>query len=150
MSRPKRNSAVVVDESLRELGVDPASRPDRKRRSAARDKPKLPNLDPNDAAIWRQAAKNAQEGNAKLARGIDILRQGLQELAFAEVDFSTKPPTPMSAAMFRTAIAEILDQWSALSGQNWRVPRNQVVKTRAGTADGAHGKNQGLDGSDYD
>jgi hypothetical protein len=102
----------------------------------ARKKPKLPPLDPNDVAIWQETARLAREGNTKLARAIDILREGLQMLVFAEFDNSTKPPTPMTSSMFRAACAEILDAFSAETGQNWRNPRNQVVKTRAGKADG--------------
>jgi hypothetical protein len=106
-----------------------------KKGKAAKKKPKLPNLDPNDAAIWQESARLAQEGNTKLARACDILREGLQMLVFAEFDHSTKPPTPMTSSMFRVAIAEILDTYSGITGQNWRSPRNQVVKTRAGKAD---------------
>jgi hypothetical protein len=107
-----------------------------KKGKPAKKKPKMPNLDPNDAAIWQESARLAQEGNTKLARACDILREGLQMLVFAEFDHSTKPPTPMTSSMFRVAIAEILDTYSRITGQSWRNPRNQVVKTRAGKADG--------------
>jgi hypothetical protein len=117
---------------------------------STQQKPKLPPLDPNDASIWQQAARLAQEGNTKLARGCDILREGLQMLVYAEFDHSTKPPTPMTVSMFRAAIAEVLDAYSAETGQNWRLPKNQVVKTRAGRADNQLGKNKGFDGADYD
>jgi hypothetical protein len=111
-------------------------------------KPKLPPLDPLAAA--QEACQLAQEGNIKLARAIDILREGLQLLVFAEADHSTKPPTPMTASMLRTLAAETLDAYGRLTGQNWRSPRNQVVHTRAGKADHDFAKNRGNDGGDYD
>ena len=114
-------------------------------------KPKLPPLDPNDARIWQETAQHAQEGNVKLMRACDILREGLQMLVFAEFDHSTKPPTPMTSSMFRTAAAEILDAYASETGQNWRNPKNQVVKTRAGKAEGPNNRsrNIGNDGKDY-
>jgi hypothetical protein len=111
-------------------------------------KPKLPPLDPNDARVWEETARNALEGNTKLARAIDILREGLQTLCFAEVDHSTKPPTPMTASMLRSLAAETLDAYGRLTGQNWRSPKNQVVRSRAGRA--GEGRNVGNDGADYD
>jgi hypothetical protein len=113
-------------------------------------KPKLPPLDPNDAALWQETARLAQEGNTKLARACDVLREGLQMLAFAEFDYSTKPPTPMTASMLRAAAAEVLDAYSRESGQDWRKSKNQVVRSRAGKADNNLAKNRGLDGADYD
>jgi len=114
------------------------------------EKPKLPNLNPNDAALWQETARNAQEGATKLARAVDVLREGLQTLVTAEMDYSAKPPMPVSAHQLRAIAVETLDAYSRLTGQNWRNPRHQVVQTRAGSADGAHGKNVGNDGADYD
>jgi hypothetical protein len=109
-------------------------------------KPRLPPLDPNDVTLWQETARNALEGNTKLARAIDILREGLQLLVYAEFDHSTKPPTPMTSAMLRTLAAETLDAYGRLTGQNWRAAKNQVVRTRAGQ----DRVNKGLDGGDYD
>lgn len=95
-------------------------------------KPKLPNLDPHDPAVWQETARHALEGNTKLARAIDTLREGLQTLVYAEVDHSTKPPTPVTSLMLRQMAAETLDHYSAITGQNWRNPKHQVVRSRAG------------------
>jgi hypothetical protein len=113
-------------------------------------KPRLPNLDPNDPKVWEETARLAREGNTKLARAVDLLREGLQTITFAEFDFSTKPPTPMTTSMIRALAAETLEAYSALTGQNWRSPRNQVVHSRAGRADHRLDKNVGNDGGDYD
>lgn len=91
-------------------------------------KPNLPNLDPNDPQVWMEAAKNAQEGNTKLARAIDALRECLQIIVVAEMDNHTK--LPVTARDLRALAAEGLEAYSAITGQNWR--RNQVVRTRAG------------------
>jgi hypothetical protein len=110
----------------------------------------MPHLDPNDVAVWQETARLAREGNTKLARACDVLREGLQMLVYAEYDHSTRPPTPMTASMLRAAAAEILDAYSRGTGQDWRLPKNQVVHTRAGKADHSLDKNRGLDGVDYD
>jgi hypothetical protein len=122
-----------------------------KKGKTAKKKPKLPNLDPNDVTVWQETARLAREGNTKLARACDILREGLQMLVFAEFDHSTRPPTPMTGSMFRSACAEVLEAYSLETGQDWRRPMNQVVKTRAGKAEGpnARGRNVGNDGEDY-
>lgn len=125
-----------------------------KKKSAAeaptKPKPKLPNLDPNDARIWQETAQLAQEGNTKLARAIDALRECLQTLVEAEMDFTVKPPQPVQAHQLRALAAEGLEAYSDITGQNWRMPRNRVVRTRAGVADGRLDKNTGNDGGDYD
>jgi hypothetical protein len=91
-------------------------------------KPNLPNLDPNDASVWQEAARLAQEGNTKLARAIDALRECLQIIVIAEMDNHTK--LPVTARDLRQLAAEGLDAYSAITGQNWR--RHQVVRSRAG------------------
>lgn len=93
-------------------------------------KPNLPNLDPNDASVWMAAAKNAQEGNTKLARAIDALRECLQIIVTAEMDNHTK--LPVTARDLRTLAAEGLDAYSQITGQNWRLAKNRVVHSRAG------------------
>jgi hypothetical protein len=111
-------------------------------------KPNLPPLDPVAAAI--EAARHAQEGNTRLARAIDCLRECLQIIVVAEVDNQTK--LPVTARDLRALAAEGLDAYSALTGQDWRSPRNRVVRTRAGRAEGpnSRGRNVGNDGEDYD
>lgn len=109
-------------------------------------KPPLPPVDGMAAAI--EAARHAQEGNTRLARAIDVLREGLQTIAVAEMDNYTK--MPVSAQQLRVMAVETLDAAAALAGQNWRTPRNQVVRTRAGRADHDLSKNRGNEGSDYD
>jgi hypothetical protein len=101
-----------------------------KKKSAAVQpkKPNLPNLDPRDATIWQETARLAQDGNTKLARAIDVLRECLQIIVVAEMDNQTK--LPVTARDLRTLAAEGLDAYSALTGQNWR--RHQVVRSRAG------------------
>lgn len=105
-------------------------------------KPAIPNLDPNDASVWQEAARLAQEGNTKLARAVDALRECLQLIVIAEMDNHTK--LPVTARDLRTLAAEGLDAYSAITGQNWRHSRNQVVRSRAGD------RNQGtLEGEGY-
>ena len=93
-------------------------------------KPKLPNLDPNDPAVWQEAARNALEGNGKLQRGCDVLRKTLQTIMIAEMDMQTK--LPVTARDLRTLAAEGLAEFGRLTGQDWRSPRNRVVETRVG------------------
>lgn len=116
--------------------------------AAPRPKPNLPPLDPVAAAL--EAAHHAQEGNTRLARAIDCLRECLQIIVVAEVDNQTK--LPVTARDLRGLAAEGLDAYSALTGQDWRQPRHRVVRTRAGRAEGpnARGRNTGNDGEDYD
>lgn len=131
----------------------PPKRSHHKKKTAAAPevkKPKLPNLDPNDPAIWREAAQLAQEGNTKLARAIDALRECLQNLVEAEMDYTVKPPQPVQAHQLRALAAEGLEAYSTITGQSWRSARNRVVRTRAGVADGRLDKNTGNDGGDYD
>lgn len=109
-------------------------------------KPPLPPVDGLAAAI--EAARHAQEGNTRLARAIDVLREGLQTIAIAEIDNYTK--MPVSAQQLRVMAVETLQSAAALAGQNWLTPRNQVVRTRAGRADHDLSKNRGNEGSDYD
>jgi hypothetical protein len=91
-------------------------------------KPNLPNLDPNDPLVWQEACRQAQEGNTKLARAIDALRECLQIIVMAEMDNHTK--LPVTARDLRALAAEGLEAYSQLTGQNWR--KHPVVHSRAG------------------
>ena len=109
-------------------------------------KPPLPPVDGLAAAL--EATRHAQEGNVRLSRAIDVLREGLQTISIAEMDNYTK--MPVSAQQLRVMAVETLQAAAALAGQNWLTPRNQVVRTRAGRADHDLSKNRGNDGGDYD
>lgn len=113
-----------------EAAVKPKRSHHKKKAAVSAKKPNLPNLDPNDPAVWQEAARLAQEGNTKLARAIDVLRECLQIIVVAEMDNHTQ--LPVTARDLRALAAEGLDACSALTGQNWRRPKNQVVRTRAG------------------
>jgi hypothetical protein len=91
-------------------------------------KPNLPPVDELAAAI--EACRHAQEGNTKLARAIDALRECLQIIVVAEMDNHTK--LPVTARDLRALAAEGLDAYSAITGQNWRLAKNRVVHSRAG------------------
>lgn len=80
------------------------------------DKPRLPHLDPLEAA--QEAARHAQEGNRKLALSIDALRQALETIVTAEIDRTTG--LPVQARDLRQLAIEGLDAYSQLTGQNWR------------------------------
>lgn len=93
-------------------------------------KPSLPRLDPLEAA--QEAARNAQEGNVKLAKAVDILRLGLETLVIAEFDNLTK--LPLSVRDLRQLAADTLDAYSTHVGQDWRAKRNKLTgATLAGT-----------------
>jgi hypothetical protein len=101
----------------------------KKKPATAAVPPKKPNLPPLDElAAAHEAARHAQEGNTKLARAIDALRECLQIIVVAEMDNHTK--LPVTARDLRALAVEGLDAYSAITGQNWR--RHQVVRTRAG------------------
>lgn len=94
--------------------------------SALTDKPKMGHLDPLEAA--QETARNAQEGNLKLARAVDALRAGLEEISVAEIDNATG--LPVSARDLRLLAVSTLDAYSKLTGQNWR--RHKIIESRAG------------------
>jgi hypothetical protein len=100
---------------------------------ADRPRPPLPPLDPLLAA--QEAAHHALEGNLKLSRSVDILREGLETIVIAEVDRRTG--IPVGARELRELAAACLDRYSTHTGQNWRLPRNKLTgATRAGRAVG--------------
>lgn len=90
------------------------------------DKPKMGHLDPLEAA--QETARNAQEGNLKLARAVDALRSGLETISIAEVDNTTG--LPVSARDLRLLAVSALDAYSKLTGQNWR--RHKIIDSRVG------------------
>jgi hypothetical protein len=96
-------------------------------------KPKLPTElpriglpDPLEAMT--SAYRNAQEGNLKLQRSIDALREGLETIVIAEVDNATRLPT--TAADLRRLAVEALDAYSRLTGQSWR--RHKLIGSYVG------------------
>lgn len=107
----------------------------------AADKPKLPNLDPNDASVWQETARQALEGNGKLQRGCDVLRKTLQTIMVAEMDMQTR--LPVTARELRALAAEGLAEFGALTGQDWRSPRNRVIESRAGDRNQTTLENEG-------
>lgn len=96
--------------------------------NAVTDKPKLGHLDPLESA--QETARNAQEGNVKLARAVDALRASLEVIVTAEVDNTTG--LPVQAHDLRLLAVQGLDAYSQLTGQNWRLAKNKLVNSRAG------------------
>lgn len=90
------------------------------------EKPKLGYPDPLEAAL--ETAKNAQEGNRKLALSVDAMRAGLETIVIAEYDHSTGQP--VTAQTLRQMALTALDAYSALTGQNWR--RHKIVNSYVG------------------
>jgi hypothetical protein len=97
-----------------------------KRAPTPGEKPPMPALDPLEAAL--ESARNAQEGNVKLARAVEALREGLETVVNAEWDHTeNRAVTPRE---LREIAITALDAYTALVGQSWR--RNPIVKTRVG------------------
>lgn len=90
------------------------------------EKPSLGLPDPLEAA--QEAARNAQEGNLKLARAVDALRTALETVVVAEVDNTTG--LPVTALQLRQLAVEGLDAYSRLTGQNWK--RHKLIGNWAG------------------
>ena len=132
------------------MNATPKPRKTKQQAAPPAEKPKpKPNIPPLDeVAALREAARLAQEGNAKLAKAIDTLRSGLQVISVAEWDHETN--LSVSPSKLRQMAAETLSAAGQLAGQNWLIPRNQVVHSRAGRADHDMSKNRNLDGEDYD
>lgn len=92
--------------------------------------PRLPQLDPLEAA--QEEARHAKEGNLKLAKSVEALRQTLETIAQAEIDRTTG--LAVSAKDLRQLAASGLDAYSVISGQSWR--RHKLTgPTRAGDRD---------------
>lgn len=89
-------------------------------------KPDLPALDPLEVA--RETARNAQEGNRKLALSVDALRGALETIVIAEVD--TRTGLAVTIKDLKLIAVEGLDAYSALIGQSWR--RNKIIASRVG------------------
>lgn len=139
MNEPQTNG-IAPGEALNATPVRRrrAKKKTRQKRSAAvKAKPNLPPL--NELAAAQEACRHAQEGNIKLARTIDFLREGLQTISIAEWD--RVAGREVLASELRSMARE------TLSGAGFSKP---VVRTRAGKADGDLSKNRNLDGVDYD
>lgn len=88
--------------------------------TSALEKPKLGHLDPLEAA--QETARNAQEGNRKLASAIDVMREALEQIVCASAPgifdrLTGKPVTSMDLGNMAMAG---LDAYSGLTGQSWR------------------------------
>lgn len=83
---------------------------------AVLEKPSLGHLDPLQAA--QDAARNAQEGNLKLAKAVEVLRLAHETICIAEID--TQTGLPVSTTDLRALSVEALDAYSAICGQSWR------------------------------
>lgn len=93
------------------------------------EKPPMPALDPMEAA--RESARVAQEGNLKLCRAVEVLREAMELAVMAEVDNTTgQLVTPKQ---LREILVTGLDEYSRLTHQSWR--RNKIIHTRAGDRD---------------
>lgn len=98
-------------------------------RGTLAEKPPLPSLDPYEQA--REAARLAQEGNLKLCRAVEVLREAMELAIMAEVDNTTgQMVTPKQ---LREILTVGLDEYSRLTHQSWR--RNKIVHSRAGDRD---------------
>lgn len=92
--------------------------------------PRLPALDPLEAA--QETARNAQEGNLKLAKSVETLRETLETIVSAEMDRMTG--LAVQATELRALAVAGLERYSAISGQSWR--RHKLTgPTRAGDRD---------------
>lgn len=93
------------------------------------ERPPLPALDPMEQA--REAGRLAQEGNLKLCRAVEVLREAMELAIMAEVDNTTgQMVTPKQ---LREILTVGLDEYSRLTHQSWR--RNKIIHTRAGDRD---------------
>lgn len=90
------------------------------------EKPRLGVPDALEAA--QESARLAKEGNLKLSRSVDVLRATLETITQAEQDRQTG--LPVSAKDLRMLAVQGLDQYSQISGQNWR--RNPLIGDRSG------------------
>lgn len=121
--RPKGKSMAVVREMHARATLASVER------SVLTEKPPLPSLDPMEAA--KESARVAQEGNLKLCRAVEVLREAMELAVIAEVDNTTGQP--VSAKQLREILVTGLDEYSRLTHQSWR--RNKIIHTRAGDRD---------------
>jgi hypothetical protein len=89
-------------------------------------KPPLPPLDPLEQA--QEAARLAQEGSYKLSKAVDVLRATLETIVQAEVD--RKTGLRVNTQDLRGIAVSGLDEYSVISGQNWR--RSKLLGNWAG------------------
>jgi hypothetical protein len=104
----------------------------RGKRIAAPTKPPLPKLDPLEAA--QEEARHFKEGNLKLGRAVEALREGLEVITVAEWDH--KVGRPVTNEDLRKLAVAALDRYSAIIGQSWRTNR-LTGPSRAGTTGNA-------------
>lgn len=85
---------------------------------------------PDSLEAAQECARLAQEGNTKLARAVDILRGAMEIALMAEVDNQTGRLVTLQD--LRGILSAGLDEYSRLTGQNWRSPKNKLVGSWAG------------------
>ena len=90
------------------------------------EKPSLGLPDPLEAA--RAEAVAAKAGNLKLQAAIDVMRTTLETLVLMEWDRTED--RPVTADELRKAAIAGLNQYSELTGQNWR--RAKLIGDRSG------------------
>lgn len=90
------------------------------------EKPSIGLPDALEAA--QEVARNAQEGNLKLARSVDALRTALETIVIAEMDRRTGLPT--TTKDLRGIAMAGLDAYSQVSGQSWK--RHKLIGNWAG------------------
>jgi hypothetical protein len=89
-------------------------------------KPSIGVPDPYEAYL--EELMHAKEGNLKLQHAIEVLRSTLETIVVAE--FDNRSQLPVSAQELRTMAAEGLNEYSRLTGQNWR--RHKLIGSRVG------------------
>jgi hypothetical protein len=99
------------------------------------EKPSLGLPDPLEAA--QEACRAAQEGNVKLARAVDVMRQALELIVIAEMDRATG--RAVTERDLRSFAMEALDKYSALTGQSWK--RHKIIGSWAGDKSSADNYN---------
>ncbi len=97
-------------------------------KKASVDKPKLGLPDSLEAA--QECARLAQEGNHKLARCVDALRTAAELVVIAEVDNRTG--APVTTQDLKGIMIAALDEYSRITAQNWRSPKNKLIGSWAG------------------
>ena len=95
------------------------------------ERPSLPDLD--ELEVLRSDVQAFRAGNRKLTMAVDELRKGLETIITMEWDYELK--RPVDAEQMRAVAEEALQAYSRISRQNWRLPRNRVVESRAGDRD---------------
>jgi hypothetical protein len=136
MNEQQTNGAVLQQPIARKVRKDKGKK---RAPSKRRLKPNLPPLDSLAAA--QEACRHAQEGNVRLSRTVDLLREGLQTLPVAEWD------RELNVAVSPAELRKMAQDTLSAAGFP---PRAKVVHSRAGKADHDLTKNHLNDGEDYD